>query len=63
MKGPPVREKVRVNPQNAHWKVMTAMTVIDWNIIARADFLRVIPPYKRPIPGTIKKTRHPIMTW
>lgn len=63
MKGPPVRENARVKPQKAHWNVHTAMTVMDWKIMANADFLRVMPPYKRPIPGTIRNTRQPMITW
>ena len=63
IKGPPVLEKASVNPQNCHWKDTTAMTVKPWKIMESADFLRAMPPYNMAMPGMIKKTKQPRMTW
>lgn len=48
------------NPQNVHWKLMTAMTARDWNIIDSADLRCDIPPYKSPRPGIIQNTKNAV---
>lgn len=43
MKALPVCEKVRENPQKNHWKLTTAMDIIESQIKANADLRRASP--------------------
>lgn len=63
MKGPPVREKAKEKPQNCHWKETIAITDKPWNIMASADLRLAMPPYNIAMPGTMRKTKHPRITW
>ena len=44
MKGPAVREYASEYPQNIHWKVVTAITIMDWKSRERELLRRARPP-------------------